>query len=296
MSNLALVVGAEVWVPEEDNLIFGSGAYGPHSGFLAASQKGKFRVGEGLPGAVRATRQALLWNDLSERFLRAEIALTSDFHAALGFPWFKGDTFVAVVALLLRRGPNIVGAVEVWTLDEAIDALTFTHGHYSSCPEFERLSRIVQFPTGVGLPGATRATSACQIVPDVRVSNSFVRAAIAERAHLKLGVGVPLAQGGDVKSVITLIASEGESFISEVSRFEREEDGVLHARTLSSEPDAPRLPASYFRHLEPSVEQAFTHGVPVALADGDVPSQRTIALVLPEYAGERVAHATCIEF
>src|SRR5688572_5437501 len=107
MSSHALVVGAEVWIPDGESLVFGSGAYGPHSGFLAASQQGRFRIGEGLPGAVRATGQALLWTDLSDKFLRAEVALTSDFHAAFGFPWFKGNTLVAVVALLLRRGPDV---------------------------------------------------------------------------------------------------------------------------------------------------------------------------------------------
>lgn len=296
MSGHALVVGAEVWVPDGDTLVFGSGAYGPHSGFLAVSQQGRFRVGEGLPGAVRATGKALLWHELRAGFLRAEVALSSDFHAALGFPWFKGDTLMGVVALLLRRSPDAVGAIELWELDASIDVFAYTDGHYSSCPEFERLSKLVQFSPGVGLPGITHASARCEVVPDVRFSGTFVRAAIAERARLKLGVGIPLAQASEVNGVITFVASEGEPFISEVSRFERDDQGALHATTLSSEPDAPRLPVSYFRHLEDAVHTAFRVGTPVALADGDVPSQRIIALVLPHFVGDAVQTVTCIEF
>jgi hypothetical protein len=296
MSDHALVVGAEIWLPDGQALVFGSGAYGPHSGFLAASRSGRFRIGEGLPGAVRATGQALLWNELNERFLRAEVALTSDFHAAFGFPWFKGETLVAVVALLLRRGPNVVGGIEVWKLDEAIDALTYADGHYSECPEFERLSRMFQFASGVGLPGMTRATGHCEVVADVRQSGGFVRSAIAERARLKLAVSIPVAPAGQVSSVITLISSEDQPFIREVSRFERDESGVVRATTLSSEPDAPRLPTNYFRHLESAMAEVFETGIPFALADGDVLSQRTIALLLPYYSGGKVQDVTCIEF
>jgi hypothetical protein len=296
MAKHPLVVGAEVWVPDGDSLVFGSGAYGAHSGFLAVSQQGRFRMGEGLPGAVRAARKALLWNELRERFLRAEVASSSDFHAALGFPWFREDRLVAVVALLLRRGADVVGSVEMWTLDEALGVLTFADGHYSGCPEFERTSRMAQFSTDVGLPGLARASARCEVLPDVRESSSFVRAAVAVRARLKLGLGIPLSSGGRVASVITMIAAESDPFVSEVSTFERQEDGDLRAVTLSSEPDAPSLPASYFSHLEPSVVSALATGVPVALADGDVLSERTIALILPQYGAGHVRSVTCIEF
>lgn len=296
MADHALVVGAEVWVPDGDTLVFSSGAYGPHSGFLAVSQQGRFRRGEGLPGAVRAAGRAVFWHELHAGFLRAEIALASGFHAALGFPWYKGETLMGVVALLLRRSPNAVGAIEVWDLDTSIDVFTYTDGHYSSCPEFERLSKTVQFPPGVGLPGITHSNAVCEVVPDVRFSGTFVRAAIAERARLKLGVGIPLVTSGKVNSVITLVASEGEPFVSEVSRFDRKEEGTLRATTLSSEPDAPRLPATYFKHLEQAVHTAFDEGTPVALADGDIPSQRIIALVLPHFTGDAVTTVTCIEF
>jgi hypothetical protein len=295
---IKLVVGAEVWVPEGDLMVFRSGSYGYQPALADISRRSQFRPGEGLPGAVRATAQTQLWKDLNARFLRPEQATAAGIDAALGIPWFRGNTLVAVVAIHLSQRTEVPGCLEIWRVNEALDVLTHAGGYYSHCPEFEHMGALVQFQKGTGLPGKTRASKEVEVIEDVRESTSFLRSSLASRAGLKFGIGIPVCRFGDVPEVITLFGSSERPFVHSFWRFMPGEAGWLDPCTPLVADPALDLPSpSHGARLKALAEAALESGVPGAYSgqrDGS-PADTGLTLVLPCDSGTGIKSVVCLE-
>jgi hypothetical protein len=293
------IQGAELWIPNGEALVLRSGAYRRHVEFARVSARSRFRRGEGLPGAVWATQQALVWHDLGSHFVRAEYAAAAGIDAALGVPWFQGRDLAGVLVFLLTSSAAAPAAVEIWNHDESMDVLRHGGGLYPNAKEFEDLSKLLQFPYAAGLPGLTWSRGIPTILDDVGASNEFVRAEIARKAGLKRALGVPIYRERRVAHVLALIASRSDGFIRACHLFGHGERGLV-SRASFSEPPASERHSMTSEALARDVW--LSPGLPLVTAAprtssdaaGAAPSE--ILLTLPIYDGVRLRGVACFEF
>jgi len=204
----AFVQVTEVWVPDGDVLRLDSAAYGRHQLFAAASEGQVFRAGEGLPGSVWRSGIPEVWTDLDGRFLRAHAAAASGLDAAVGIPVYVQDEIAAVVTLLCGSREQLGGCIEVWQVKPDTDELGLAAGYYGRLREFARLSPLLRFQRGLGLPGITWERGIPQIVDDIRYSSTFLRAAVARESGVKAGLGIPIYRGGEITHVVLLMSAQ----------------------------------------------------------------------------------------
>lgn len=289
------VQGAELWIPLEDSLVLGAGAYGLHTEFARVSGRSRFRKGEGLPGAVWERQSAVVMNDLSSHFIRAEHAAAAGIDAAVGFPWFKGTELVAIVTLLLTSSADASAAIEVWNHDDQIDVLRHGGGLYVKADELARLSPLVQFPYAAGLPGLSWSVGTPVVMEDVRTSHEFIRAELAARAGLKRAIGVPMFRQRRVAHVLTMMGNETESFIKAFELFVPAEVG-LSTKACFEEPGRwsesipPNGPFGARKRL---ALEAKASGLPGVASFGD--GGPAILLALPIHDGTRLRAVGCLE-
>ena len=297
------VQGAELWVPKDDVLVLRAGAYGPHTEFARVSGRSRFRRGEGLPGTVWASERAALWRDLSSHFVRAEHAATAGIDAALAFPWFVGRELAGVVTLLFTTSSETPACAEIWNHAGDIDVLKHGGGLYVNAPELERVSGLLQFPYGAGLPGLAWSTGMPLVIDDVRASHEFVRAEPAARAGLRRALAIPIFRERKVVHVLTLFGSELDSFPRGFELFVQGELGLV---TRACSPDhTPRSTSSEPAH-RPTPSELFAQDArvsrlpviaPVAPSDtGSGGSPASILLVLPVHDSARLRGIACLEF
>jgi hypothetical protein len=213
------VQAAELWLPQGEVMALGSGAYRGHQDLMMASKSLKFHYGEGLPGAVWASGQALLWKELAGPFARAEVAAAVGIDAAAGLPLFDGDRLIAVLTLLFSSHVEVPSCVEVWDVSDELDVLKHTRGYYVHCAELERFSPFIQFPRGTGLPGLTWLSGQIEVMEDVRKSNAFIRAGLAAKCGLKNGIGLPIYRNRRVLQVVTLFGAEQRSLVTSIELY-----------------------------------------------------------------------------
>jgi hypothetical protein len=108
----------EIWAMDADRqeLALESGYYGAAKAFAAVSAATRFARGSGLPGAVWASRAAILLRDLggSFRFIRAQSAGEAGLTTGLGIPLETADGETVVLALLSATAAPIAGRFELW--------------------------------------------------------------------------------------------------------------------------------------------------------------------------------------
>jgi len=206
-TNEAFVQGTEVWVPDGELLRHHSGSYGPHAEFARVSAMKTFRRGEGLPGAVWSTRRPEVWQELGSHFVRAEIAKASGIEAAVGFPIFKGSEIAAIVVLLCGERTRAGGCIEVWNTNPDLRLLEHAGGYYGKLEQFGKLSRLLQFQSGTGLPGMAWERGLPQVIQHEGQSNAFIRASIARDYGIETGIAIPIFRGRDVAHVIVLLST-----------------------------------------------------------------------------------------
>jgi hypothetical protein len=298
------VQGAELWTPKDDWLVLRSGAYGRHTEFARVSARSRFRRGEGLPGAVWATQQALVWRDLGSHFVRAEHAAAAGIDAAVGFPCFHGRELVGVVTLLLTASTTTPACIEVWNHDDGLDVLRHGGGLYANTGEVEKLSKLLQFPYAAGLPGLTWSRGIPVMQDDVRASNEFVRAELAKRAGLQRAVGVPIYRERRVIHVLALIAGEANSFVRACELFLQEEHGLASKAHFDQNEGSPGdAPPSGLPHpREALARDARLSRLPIiipgpARQSRDGPAQGSeVLMALPIHDGVRLRGVVCLEF
>jgi hypothetical protein len=298
------IQGAELWVPEGDRLVLRAGAYGPHTEFARVSARTRFNRGEGLPGAVWATEQALVWRDLRSHFVRAEYAAAAGIDAALGIPWFAGRELAGVITLLFTVSTPAAACVELWNHDEALHVLRHGGGLYAHAEEFARVSPLVQFPYAAGLPGMTWSGGIPLLVEDVRASSEFVRAELAARAGLKRAIGIPFYRERKVVQVVTFLGSESRPFVGAFELFVQAEQGLVSKsrfeewRTEPAQPTvqvAPRAREILAREARYSRLPVISPGPPV-IPPGGEEARSSILVTLPIHDGVRVRAVACLEF
>jgi len=205
--NEAFVQGTEVWVPDGEVLRHHSGSYGPHAEFARVSAVKTFRRDEGLPGAVFRARRPEVWQELGSHFVRAEIAKASGIEAAVGFPLFRGEELVAVVVLLCGARDRTRGCVEIWDVNQEMRHLEHSGGYYGGLESFGKLSRLLQFQSGTGLPGIAFERGVPQVIEREGQSNAFIRASIARDYGIETGIAIPILRGGSVVHVLVLLST-----------------------------------------------------------------------------------------
>ncbi len=296
------VQGAELWVPEDDHLVLRAGAYGPHTEFARVSGRSRFRRGEGLPGAVWTSERAQVWSDLGSHFVRAEHAKTAGIDAALAFPWFMGRELVAVVTLLLTTQSSARACIELWSHSDDVDVLRHGGGLYVNAPDLERVSGLLQFPYGAGLPGLAWSTGMPLVIDDVRASNEFVRAEPAARAGLRRALAIPIFRERKVVHVLTLFGSDADAFPHAFELFVPGELGLV-TRARSVAPVTPERAGAARRGPtagELLAQDARLSRLPViAPVDSTPPPSAdaaTILLVLPVHDSARLRGVACLRF
>lgn len=196
-----------------------AGAYRTHHELADDGARRTFHFGEGLPGGVWASRQALLWKDLKGPFLRAELASEAGIDGAVGFPLFDGTRVVAALTLLLTHHTEAPSCLELWNVEEELGVLRYGSGYYAHVAEFERFSPFIQFQRGTGLPGLTWLSGQVQVMDDVRRSSSFIRAGLAANCGLAHGVGIPIYHNRTLMQVLTLFGAERSSLVGGVELY-----------------------------------------------------------------------------
>lgn len=101
-----------------------------------------------------------------------------------------------------------VGAL--WMVDEG-DVLTcvdFCKAPGVSVDEFERVSREMKFPSGIGLPGRVWASGQPARINNVTRDGNFPRAAAAEQVGLYGGFGFPIVMDAKVLGVVEFFSHE----------------------------------------------------------------------------------------
>lgn len=145
---------SEVWVPEGDQLVLGSGSYGTLDAFAAASGKESFAKGEGLPGKAWAEGRPVVLKEFDgSYFKRTEAAKEVGLTSAVAVPVFNGTVLKAVLVVLCADDDKRTGAIEIWSEDDGL--LTLDDGYYGAAKHFEFVSKHTQFPKGQGLPGVS---------------------------------------------------------------------------------------------------------------------------------------------
>lgn len=215
----SLVQAVELWLPQDEVMQLSSGAYRAHHELADDGARRSFHFGEGLPGGVWASRQALLWRDLKGPFLRGELAREAGIDGAVGIPLFEGTRVIAALTLLLSHHTEAPSCLEVWNVDEDLGVLRYGSGYYAHCAEFERFGPYIQFQRGTGLPGLTWLSGEVQVMDDVRRSSSFIRAGLAASCGLAHGVGIPIFHNRSLQQVLTLFSSEHASLIHSVELY-----------------------------------------------------------------------------
>jgi hypothetical protein len=223
----AFVQGTEVWVPDGELLRHHSGSYGPHAEFARVSAVKTFRRGEGLPGAVFSTRRPEVWQELGSHFVRSEIAKASGIEAAVGFPLFRGKDLVAVVVLLCGARNRTRGCVEIWDVNQEMRHLEHSGGYYGGLEAFGKLSRLLQFQSGTGLPGLALERGVPQVIEREGQSNAFIRASIARDYGIETGIAIPIFRGDSVAHVLVLLSTSTTPIARAFEVWTPEGEGLL---------------------------------------------------------------------
>jgi len=205
-----LLAAAELWHPNAKAGVFDfqSGFYGSCETLRTVPAQSTIALDQGPLGQVVSTGQPVILNDLSELgFLVDEAAKTHGLAAAALIPSYQQGQVDSVVVLYFRADAQAVGAVELWAGTKGRFELSLDQSHYIGLERFSRISQYVNFPQGSGLPGRCWETGLPHIVPNLATAKSFLRSSGAESDGLAVGLGLPIMQRTELRSVFLLLSS-----------------------------------------------------------------------------------------
>ena len=205
----AFVQVVEVWTLRSGVMRLHSGSYGRHHEFAEASESASFEFGEGLPGSVWSSRKPQIWEPLGEDFVRLEEARAAGLDAGVGIPISAGGRETnAVVTLLCGSREKTGGCIERWDVSESGRELSHAGGYYGQLEAFARMSPLMRFPIGRGLPGMTLQSGLPTVIDDTRTSDTFLRGEVARESGVEAGLGIPIYRDGKVAHVVVLLSTE----------------------------------------------------------------------------------------
>ncbi|MEM9915565.1 MAG: GAF domain-containing protein [Planctomycetota bacterium] len=205
-----LLAAAELWRPNASANVFDlqSGFYGGCEALRSVPSQVTPALDEGPLGQVAATGRPLIVNELSEMgFLVGEAAATEGLGAAALLPSYHQGVVDSILVMYLRSGPEAVAAVELWAGTKGRFELSLDQSYYVGLERFSRISQYVNFPQGSGLPGQCWQTGMPLIVPDLATAKGFLRSSGAESDGLAVGLGLPIMQRTELRSVFLMLSS-----------------------------------------------------------------------------------------
>ncbi len=205
-----LLAAAELWQPNatSGHFDFLAGFYGECDALRSIPSQSTAALDQGQLGKVATTGQPLILNDLSEMgFLTDEAAKAHGLVAAALIPSYQQGNVDSIVVLYFRSGTDAVGAVELWAGTKGRFELSLDESYYVGLDRFARISQYVNFPQGSGLPGQCWETGLPSLVPDLATAKGFLRSSGAESDGLAVGLGLPIMQRTELRSVLLLLSS-----------------------------------------------------------------------------------------
>ena len=202
----------EVWTlnPSGELLHLNNAHYGGLTSFERLSAKTSFAYGEGLPGKAWQVKRPVVLTDFDETtFVRTEAAHNVGLTSGVAMPIFADDELKAVLVMLCGDKDSATGAIEVWQ-DDKLSGMALVDGYYGDMQRFEWLSKLIKFPSGVGLPGGVWRSATPQVMGDLSRSTSFMRAANARDAGISTGIGIPFYSPDnkqDMTAVLTFLSA-----------------------------------------------------------------------------------------
>jgi hypothetical protein len=292
---MSFLRAVEVWIPQGSYLLRSSTASlsdsAPHDGALSPL----LHRGEGLAGAAFSTGRAQLRSG-------AQLE-TPGYQCALALPLFAGSTLMAVSVLWCgdESDAGDVGCTEVWEPNQ-LRELAHAAGYYGSFSAFERLSQVMRFQSGSGIPGLTWQRGLPLISDDLSTSSSFLRAAAARELGIRSALSVPLFRSGSLNAVALFLATSTSPLARAVEVWMADAQQHLH---ISQSLYAPGLEAFAqnnrcveFLPGQGLVGKVFDTGMPLALSRnngeafsghvGAAEAGLSLAVGLPVHDGQRV--------
>jgi len=289
---MSFLRAVEVWIPQGSYLLRSSTASlsdsAPHDSALSPL----LHRGEGLAGAAFSTGRAQL---------RAGEALgMPGYQSALALPFFAGSTLMAV-SVLYCGGESEVGCVEVWEPNQ-LRELAHIAGYYGSFSAFERLSQVMRFQSGSGIPGLTWQRGMPLISADLSTSSSFLRAAAARELGIRSALSVPLFRSGSLNAVALFMATATSPLAPAVEIWMADAQQHLHISQSLYAPDLAAFEQNNrcveFLPGQGLVGKVFDTGLPLALSRkngetfsghvGAAEAGLSLAVGLPVHDGQRV--------
>lgn len=191
---MSFLQAVEVWVPQGSYLLRSSSAYGRHEAIAQLTPSPLLLRGQGPAGtAFRTGRPSLqLHPD----------AATGVPNLALALPFFAGSTLRAVAVLWCD---GAAGCAELWQPND-LRELVLADGYYGELASFARLSRVMRFQVGSGIPGLTWQRGLPMLATELGASTSFLRASAARELDIRCGLSLPLHRSSVVTTVVLLLS------------------------------------------------------------------------------------------
>jgi hypothetical protein len=193
---MSLLRGVEVWIPQGSYLLRSSAAYAALDTPAEPIPSPLLHRGEGIAGAAFSSGHAKI---LSGAALASSGASNGRFEVAVALPFFAGSTLLAITVLWCGAGAGDAGCFEVWEPNQ-LRELAHADGYYGSFSALERLSRVMRFQSGSGIPGITWERGVPLLTPELGSSTSFLRAAAAREVGIHSALSVPLYRSGSINA------------------------------------------------------------------------------------------------
>ena len=200
-------IGAiELWHNDADNsyeMGLVDGYYGTADMFEFNSRHTKFPRGFGLPGRVwKADRPLIIKNfENAKSFLRWEEAVEVGMNCAIGIPYKMADGNTWVVTMLSARATPIAKRFEIWSPNEAGDALRFEAGDCSLGTDLAALYGDSRIANGEGTIGNAWGKGAPALLGDLSLEQSGY-AETANKAGFAQLIAFPVIGDAKLKAVV----------------------------------------------------------------------------------------------
>lgn len=291
---MSFLQAAEVWLPQGSYLLRSSAAYGAHGGLAETPPSPLLHRGEGIAGAAFSSGRARVLTGPA-------LAPHTGFDVALALPFFAGSTLLAVSVLWCKRAPGGADCVEIWE-PNALRELAHAGGFYGEFGAFERLSRVMRFQSGSGLPGLSWQDKMPRITPELSGSSSFLRAAAARELGIRSALSLPLFRSGALNAVALFLSAGVPPLARAIEIWMADAQQHLHISQSLYDPTLAEFERDNrcveFQPGHGLVGRVFDTGLPLALERkpgepfsghvGTTEAGLNLALGLPVHDGRRV--------
>lgn len=216
MSIKPKTVGAgvfEIWEPVDpyEEVKLRSGYFAHLERFANVSSFVRFERGNGLPGQVWESKQAVIHDDLPSHvgFLRAAGASAGLLQTAIGIPVMADEDLKSVAVLISSKATPIAKGYEVWNV--ADEGFTLEGSAYQGLDPTFQLQRDAKLDDDTGLPGlaavhggATTTENDALLLAGRHCENNHADRK-PDGTGLTAGLAIPAYNDDELTSVMTLL-------------------------------------------------------------------------------------------